>query len=62
MRERTKILLSVLILGTTIVYGLGMNAVNTKPVTASHLIVVAPDNGCSLFVSIPNPCDPDSAN
>lgn len=21
-----------------------------------------PDTGCALYVSIPNPCDPDSAN
>lgn len=61
MRERTKILLSVLILVGTIVYGLGMNAVNVKPVH-SHSVTVSADNGCSLFVSIPNPCDPDSGN
>lgn len=61
MRERTKILLSVLILAGTIVFGLGMQALSAKPV-AVNSVTVHPDNGCSLFVSIPNPCDPDSNN
>lgn len=25
-------------------------------------VVTTPDHGCSLFTTIPNPCDPDSWN
>lgn len=35
----------------------GANAAQTAP----HGFLDA-DRGCGLFVSVPNPCDPDSAN